>query len=328
MKMIRRTALATLLIPLLIGLTSMLARADFPEKPITIIYPWAPGDPVEVVLREIGKLASKELGQPFVINNVRGAGGTKSMTAGAQATPDGYTLLNNFVAPQIGAKLFNPKLPYSNDSYIPIVGVFAFPFTVTVVADHPANTVQEFITWANAQGRKLNYGVCAPQSVPRLVGEQFMISAGIAYNPIPNSGGCGGDNMTGLLNGTLDASVGVVPFAKKFPGQIKFLGMITDERHPIDPNLPTVTEQGVKIGWGDAAFGWGGLVVPKGTPDAVVARLREVIGPIVQGDELKKELGPLSPMVRYVSPEDSLKLWEDSMDLLRPHVDAILKAQK
>lgn len=303
---------------------AMPANAEYPEKPITIIYPWAPGDPVETVLRSIGELASKKLGQPFVISNVGGAGGTKAMTAGATAAPDGYTVLNNFVAPQIGAKLFNPDLPYDNDSYIPIAGIIALPFTVMVAKDHPSNNITEFVAWAKDQGRSLNYGVCAPQSVPRLVGEQFMRAASIDYNPVPFSGGCAGDNVTGLLNGTLDVSVGVVPLANRF--EVKNLGLIADERHAIAPDLATATEQGVTIGWGNMSLGWGGLVVPKGTPDNVVQKLQDVIGEVVQGDDLKAMLGDLTPMIKYVSPEDSHKLWADSMTLLRPHVDAILKA--
>lgn len=301
------------------------AHADYPDKPITIIYPWAPGDPVETVLRAIGELAAEAMGQPFVINNVGGAGGTKSMTAGATADPDGYTLLNNWVAPQIGAKLFNPDLPYDNDSYIPIAGVFAIPFTVTVAADHPSDTIAEFVVWAKAKG-KVNYGVCAPQSVPRLVGEQFMIAAGLDYAAIPNSGGCMGDNMTGLMNGTLDVAVGVVPATTRFKGQVKHLGLIADERHALAPDLATAKEQGIEIGWGNTALGWGGLVVPKGTPDDVVATLQSAIGDIVQGDALKEKLGNLTPMIKYVSPADSIALWDNSMALLAPHVDAILKA--
>lgn len=307
-------------------LASAPARAEFPDKPITIIYPWAPGDPVETVLRAMGEIAGEKFGQPVVINGVQGAGGTKAMTAGATADPDGYTLVNNWVAPQIGAKLFNPDLPYDNDSYIPIVNVFATPFTVTVAANHPANNVEEFVAWADSEGRTLNVGVCAPQSVPRLVGEQFMRSTGVDYNPIPNSGGCAGDNMTGLLNGTLDVAVGTVPLVKVFGGQVKHLGLIADERHALAPDLATATEQGVTIGWGSNALGWGGLAVPAGTPDDVVAELRAVFSEVVQSDELQTALGDLAPMLGYQSPEDTAVLWESSFETLRPHVEAILRS--
>jgi len=296
------------------------ARAEYPEKPITIIYPWAPGDPVDVVLRTLGELASKDLGQPIVINNVQGAGGKKSMAEGAKAEPDGYTLLNNWVAPQIAGKLFNPGLPYDNDSYIPIAGVMAIPFTITVAADHPANDLAEFMTWAKERGGTLNYGVCAAQSVPRLVGEQFMRSAELDFNPIPNNTGCMGDNMTGLLNGSLDVAVGVVPATRIMEGQVKHLGLVSDTQHPLAPDLATAKDQGVEIGWGNAALGWGGLVVPAGTPADVVETLQQTIGDTVQSEAFLEALGDLSGMVSYVPPEEFAKLWDDSMLLLEPHV--------
>lgn len=303
------------------------ALAEWPEKPITIIYPWPAADPTTAVMRTIGALASEELGQPIVINNVTGAGGTKALATAISAEPDGYTLASNWVAAQVGAKLFNPDLPYSNDDFVPIAGIFAFPFTLTVAIDHPSNSIAEFVEWAEAEGRTLNYGVCAPQSVPRLVGEQFMTAAGVPYNPIPNgSGGCGGDNVTGLLNGTLDASVSVVATKITFEGQIKHLGLLTDERHPIDPELPSAAEQGYPIGWGDNAFGWGGVVAPAGTPDEAVAKLQTAFNTVLTGDALAAELGGRIAMIKFVSPEESTALWAESEKLLAPHVENVLKS--
>jgi putative tricarboxylic transport membrane protein len=304
------------------------AFAEWPEKPITIIYPWPASDPTSVVMRTIGEMAAQELGQPVVINNVTGAGGTKALASAVGADNDGYTLASNWVAAQVGAKLFNPDLPYSNDDFIPIAGVFAFPFTLTVAIDHPANNVAEFVEWAKAEGRTLNYGVCAPQSVPRLVGEQFMTSAGVPYNPIPNGkGGCGGDNVTGLLNGSLDVSVSVVATRIAFKGQIKHLGLLTDERHPIDPELASAAEHGYPIGWGDNAFGWGGVVAPAGTPDDAVAKLQKAFGTVLTSDALAEELGGKIAMIKYISPEDSAVLWAESEKLLAPHVEKVLKSK-
>ncbi|MDA8584823.1 tripartite tricarboxylate transporter substrate binding protein [Rhodobacteraceae bacterium] len=309
------------------ALSAAPAFAEWPEKPITIIYPWPAADPTSVAIRTIGELVSEELGQPVVINNVTGAGGTKALATAISAEADGYTLVSNWVAAQVGAKLFNPDLPYSNDNFVPVAGIFAIPFTLTVAADHPANDIAEFVDWAKAEGRTLNFGVCAPQSVPRLIGEQFMTVAEVSYNPIPFNGGCGGDNVTGLLNGTLDASVAVVPLINAFAGQIKHLGLITDERHPIDPELPSAAEQGYPVGWGDNAFGWGGLAALSGTPDDVVEKLQAAFGAVLTGDALAEKLeGNVGAMIKYVSPEDSQKLWDESAVLLAPHVENVLKS--
>ena len=321
--------LATGIVISVSALTTFPAFAEWPEKPITIIFPWAAGDPTETVLRTAGELVAKKLGQPIVISNVTGAGGTKALATAISADTDGYTLVSNWVAAQVSAKLFNPNLPYSNDNFVPIAGVFAIPFTLTVAADHPANDIAEFMKMAKSEGRKINFGVCAPQSVPRLVGEQFMSNADVPYNAIPFSGGCGGDNITGLLNGSLDASVAVVPLINAFKGQIKHLGLLTDERHPAAKDLPSAAEQGYPLGWGNNAFGWGGVAALSGTPDNVVKKLQVTFGEVLKSDEFKKQLDKkLISMVKYVSPEASKELWADSEKLLAPHVEKVLKAGK
>ncbi|WP_341367265.1 tripartite tricarboxylate transporter substrate binding protein [Yoonia sp. BS5-3] len=303
------------------------AKAEWPEKPITIIYPWPAADPTSAVMRTIGELVSEELGQPVVINNVTGAGGTKALATAISADPDGYTLVSNWVAAQVSAKLFNPDLPYTNDDFVPVAGVFAIPFTLTVAANHPADDISAFVDWAKAEGRTINYGVCAPQSVPRLIGEQFMTVAEVPYNPIPFSGGCGGDNVTGLMNGTLDASVAVVPLINAFEGQIKHLGLITDERHPIDPSLPSAAEQGYPVGWGDTAFGWGGVAALSGTPDDVVEKLQDAFRAVLAGDALAAQLeGNVAAMIKYVGPDASAQLWLDSETLLAQHVANVLRS--
>lgn len=301
--------------------------ADYPEKPITVIYPWPAGDPTTGIMRTIGELVSKELGQPVVVNSVEGAGGAQALTVAASADADGYTLASNWVAAQVGAKLFNPSLPYDNDSFVPIAGVFGVPFTVTVGIDHPANTIAEFVDWAKQEGRTINFGVCAPQSVPRLVGEQFMKAAEVDYNPIPFNGGCGGDNMTGLLNGSLDVSVGIVPLINVFAGQIKHLGLLSDDPHPLAPDLETAQENGVTIGWGAAVLGWGGLVAPAGTPDEVVTLLQAAFSEVLQSEELKNELGNQAAILNFIEPEEFRALWVSSESLLAPSVEAIRNAQ-
>lgn len=308
-----------------LGLTQ--AQAEYPEKPITIIYPWPAGDPTTAIMRTIGEMASEELGQPIVVNSITGAGGTKALTAGATADADGYTIVSNWVAAQVGAKLFNPDLPYDNDSFIPIGNVYGIPFTVTVAIDHPANTISEYVEWAKAQDKTVNFGVCAPQSVPRLIGEQFMQVAELEYNPIPFGGGCGGENMTGLLNGSLDVSVGIVPLVDVFKGQIKHLGLITDDPHPIAPDLPTAKDSGYPIGWGSAALGWGGLAVPAGTPDDVVTTLQDTFAKVLAGDELAASLGGGSAIINYLPPKEFQELWDSSFTLLEPAVEAVLKSQ-
>lgn len=320
-----KNRLSALVIAMFLMLTTALgpAYAEYPDKPITIIFPWAAGDPTETLLRVMAEMVATKIDQPIVINNIQGAGGKKSLAEIAKATPDGYTLANNWVAPQIAGKLFDKNLPYDNSSFIPVAGITAVPFTITVKADHEANDIAEFISWAEKNGGKLNFGVCAGQSIPRLVGEQFMREAGLAFVAIPNNTGCMGDNMTGLINGSLDVAVGIVPATALMQGQVKHLGLLTDCSHEQAAGLVSVKEQGIALGWGDAALGWGGLVVPKDTPIDIVTKLQDVIGETVQSEEYKEALGSLADMVRYVPPAQFEQLWADSMSLLKPYVDEI-----
>ncbi|OJI92153.1 tripartite-type tricarboxylate transporter receptor subunit TctC [Planktotalea frisia] len=324
MNTIRKKALALMLAATLsVGAVASVAHAEYPDKPITLLFPWAPGDPFEAVMRTLGERMGKELGQPVVVTSTVGAGGKKATAAAAKADADGYTLLNNWVAPQIAGKLFDPDLPYDNSSFAPIAGVLAIPFTVTVAETHPSNTMPEFIEWAKAEGKTLNFGVCAPQSVPRLVGEQFMRSAELEFNPIPFNGGCMGDNITGLLNGSLDVSVSVVPATRIMEGQVKHLLLLADESHPIAPDLATAADVDINIGWGAAALGWGGLVAPSGTPDDVLAKLRQVSADILQDEAFLKELGPLGKLIAYSSPSDFEALWSETEQLLKPRVEEL-----
>jgi len=302
------------------------ALAEYPEKPITVIYPWSPGDPVGGVLRVLTEFVAEDLGQPIVINNVQGAGGKKATLVGAQADSDGYTLLNNWVAPQIAGKLFDPDLAYSNEDFVPIAGIYALPFTITVAADHPSNSVSEFQAWAAEKG-VVNFGVCPAQSVPRLVGEQFMRVAGVEYNPIPNAGGCMGDNMSGLLNGSLDVSVSIVPATTILEGQVKHLALMRDEPLDSQPDLKTAKEQGVDIGWGDVALGWGGIAAPAGTPEEVVTLLQGAFREVAQSNEFLEALGTSAHLINYTDPANYADLWADSMELLKPHVDALKAAE-
>jgi len=123
----------------------------------------------------------------------------------------------------------------------------------------------------------------------------------------------------------LDVSVSVVPTRIAFEGQIKHLGLLTDEGHPIAPDLKSAGETGYPIGWGDNAFGWGGVVAPAGTPDDAVAKLQEVFGAVLTGDALAEKLGGQIAMIKYISPEDSTVLWAESEKLLAPHVEKVLK---
>ncbi len=304
------------------------AQAEFPEKPVTIVVPWQAGSSPDVAMRTLASLASDDLGQPIVVQNIVGGSGSVGTLAVKNAAADGYTLLNNWVAPHVVARLFNPEIGYNDDDFAPLFGLIALPFTLAVRSDHPATDVPSFVEWANAQDRPVNVGICAALSVPRMVMEEFLRASGVEnYKPVPFNG-CMPDNVKALLDGSLDATTGVLIAEKIFGGAIKSLAVLTDDRVSFANHIPTAKEQGVDIGWGKTSQGWAGLVAPAGTPDAALEKLRAVLGKHVQTPAFLDKMTAQFIPIEFSGPDEFRALWSSSAALLEPAVQRLLKEKK
>ncbi len=303
-------------------------QAEFPDKPVTIVVPWQAGSSPDVAMRTLASLASDDLGQPIVVQNIVGGSGSVGTLAVKNAEADGYTLLHNWVAPHVVARLFNPDIGYNDDDFAPLFGLIALPFTLAVRSDHPATDVPSFVEWANAQDRPVNVGICAALSVPRMVMEEFLRKAGVkSYKPVPFNG-CMPDNVKALLDGSLDATTGVLIAEKIFGGAIKSLAVLTDDRIPFASHIPTAREQGVDIGWGKTSQGWAGLVAPAGTPDASLEKLRSVLGKHVQTEAFLGKMTAQFIPIEYSGPDEFRALWSQSAELLEPAVQRLLREKK
>ncbi len=304
------------------------AQAEFPEKPVTIVVPWQAGSSPDVAMRTLASLASDDLGQPIVVQNIVGGSGSVGTLAVKNAAADGYTLLNNWVAPHVVARLFNPEIGYNDGDFAPLFGLIALPFTLAVRADHPATDVASFVEWANAQDRPVNVGICAALSVPRMVMEEFLRTSGVEnYKPVPFNG-CMPDNVKALLDGSLDATTGVLIAEKIFGDAIKTLAVLTDDRVSFADHIPTAKEQGVDIGWGKTAQGWAGIVAPAGTSDAALEKLRAVLGKHVQTAAFLNKMTAQFIPIEYSGPDEFRALWTRSAELLEPAVQRLLKEKK
>ena len=304
------------------------AQAEFPEKPVTIVVPWQAGSSPDVAMRTLASLASDDLGQPIVVQNIVGGSGSVGTLAVKNAAADGYTLLNNWVAPHVVARLFNPEIGYNDGDFAPLFGLIALPFTLAVRADHPATDVASFVEWANAQDRPVNVGICAALSVPRMVMEEFLRTSGVEnYKPVPFNG-CMPDNVKALLDGSLDATTGVLIAEKIFGDAIKTLAVLTDDRVSFAGHIPTAKEQGVDIGWGKTSQGWAGIVAPAGTPDAALEKLRSVLGKHVQTPAFLDKMTAQFIPIEYSGPDEFRALWTRSAELLEPAVQRLLKEKK
>ena len=312
----------------MISILTVDAVAAFPDKPITIVVPWKAGSSPDVSMRVVGEIASRDLGQPVVVQNIVGGSGSKGTLAVKNAPADGYTILNTWVAPQVVAPLFNPGVGYGNDDFEPILGLMSLPFTLAVKADHPAGNIAEFVAWANAQGRPINVGVCAALSVPRMVMEELLRKIEVkAYNPVPYNG-CMPDNVKGLLDGSLDATTGVLIAEKIFKGQVKALAVISDERIAIKPDIPTAKEQGYDIGWGETAKGWAGLAAPRGLPAETREKLVSAFVKAWQSEEFRQKMAANFLVISDMDAVAFRELWDRSKVVLKPAVERLLKEKK
>lgn len=320
MPSILRLALISIITTLV---TISTAVAEFPEKPIKIIIPWPAGTAPDSVLRILAELMRDDVGQPVIVTNVVGGGGTKGMATVKNGHADGYTLINNWVAPHTVAPMFNPNVGYNaNKDFTPVAGFIFLPFTLMVNADHPANNLQEFVDWAKAQDRQLKFGACAQFSVPRMVMEEFTRLAGIDAKPVPYPG-CMPDNVKSVIDGSTDYTTGVLNAIKVFGKFTKTLAIFTDERNPLAPDIPTAKEQGYDIGWGNVGMGWGGLSVKTGVPEADLQTLRDLFGKWIQTEEFIKRSAEINIPITYTSPDDFYQLWLKSEELLAPAVERV-----
>jgi tripartite-type tricarboxylate transporter receptor subunit TctC len=251
------------------------AKKDaYPSRPVRMIVPFAPGGASDFVGRIIQPAMNDLLKQQVVVDNRGGAAGNIGVEVVVRATPDGYT----FLLGNVGTMAINPnyyvKFPYRPlKDLIPITQVVDVPGSLVVHPSLPAKNAKELIAHMKANPGKLNYGAPAPSSANNLEMVMFLNATGTNAVQIAYKGGAG-PAMIGLLGNEVQMMFvtfsSAVNFAKQ--GRVRMLGVISPERNPAYPEIPTMREQGLDMVVGS----WQGLFVPKGTPQPVVNRLYKV----------------------------------------------------
>ncbi|MDP2705950.1 MAG: tripartite tricarboxylate transporter substrate binding protein, partial [Burkholderiales bacterium] len=259
----------------LVSLTVVAAdTAPYPNRPVRMIVPFAPGGASDTVGRIIQPAMSELLGEQVVVDNRGGAAGNIGVEVAVRATPDGY----NFLLGNVGTMAINPvyytKFPYRPlKDLVPITQVVDVPGSLVVHPSLPAKNVKELIAHLKANPGKLNYGAPAPSSANALEMTMFLNATGANAVQIAYKGGAG-PAMIGLLGNEVQMMFvtfsSAVNFAKQ--GRVKMLGVISAQRNPALPDIPTMREQGLNMVVGS----WQGLFVPKGTPQPVVNKLFKV----------------------------------------------------
>jgi tripartite-type tricarboxylate transporter receptor subunit TctC len=283
----------------------------YPNKPIKLIVPFAPGGFTDVVARILGQKLSVSLGQPFVIENKAGAGSTIGTDFVAKAAPDGYTLVMVSTTHVISPAIY-PKLPYDPiKSFTPVGKLVDSAYVLLVNPKVPANNVAEFIALAKASPDKIHYASSGNGSSQHLMGGMFAAMAGVKMKHVPYKGSGGAAND--LVAGVVESSFAGVPnaMAQVPAGRLKALAVTTSKRIPQLPDVPTMQEAGVP---GYNASVWLGLLAPAGTPKEVVMKLNAEIAKVLSAADTKKELYAAGVEADISSPEALNALMVQELD--------------
>jgi len=290
--------------------TAALAQS-YPNKPIKLIVPFAPGGFTDVVARILGQKLSISLGQPFVIENKAGAGSTIGTDFVAKANPDGYTLVMISTTHVISPAIY-PKLPYDPiKSFTPVGKLVDSAYVLMVNPKVPVNSVAEYIALAKAQPEKIHYASSGNGSSQHLMGGMFAAMTGTKLIHVPYKGSSGA--ASDLVAGVVESSFAGVPnaMAQVPAGRLKALAVTTSKRIPQLPDVPTMQEAGVP---GYEASVWLALLAPAGTPKDIVTRLNAEIAKVMNLADTKKELYAAGVDSDVSSPEVLATLMSREME--------------
>lgn len=263
------------------------AQQPYPDRPIRIVVPYAAGGAADAVGRILGQAMSEDLGQPVVIENRAGADGNIGAEAVSKSSPDGYTLLLGDVGNLTMGPAIRKTTPYDAiKDFIPISQLVSAPNLLVVHPSLPVNTFQEFINYARAHPKKVNYASSGTGGSAHLAGELLKSATGIDIVHVPYKGASAA--LNDVLRGDVQSMFGlsvVLPQVKA--GKLRALAVTGPSRMESLPDVPTVAESGFP---GFEATAWYGLLAPAGTPEPVVSRLHQSVAKALSSPPLREKL--------------------------------------
>ncbi|UFN48976.1 tripartite tricarboxylate transporter substrate binding protein [Roseomonas sp. OT10] len=268
-----------------------LARAaEWPDRPVRVIMPYAAGGPTDVIGRLICDSLSQRLPQRFVVENRTGAGGNIGAAAVAKSAPDGATFLFTNTGHAVNRSLY-AKLDYDpQKDLVPVTIVAESPMVLLVPPDAPTRTLAEFVARVRAAPGEFSYGSTGTGGALQLVSLLFLKAAGLKMEEIPYRGSAptAQDLVAGRLGMLYDAGVTAFPLAQG--GQARALAVSSAERSKVMPDVPTIGEAGFPA----ATFSvWQGILAPAGTPQPIVDRLRQEVAAILAEGSLRQRFAEL-----------------------------------
>ena len=296
--------IAAALVLLGAGIATAHAQPGYPNRPIRMVLPFAPGGGSDTLARMIGPRIGERLGQPMVLENRPAAAGVVGADIVAKSAPDGYTLLGTTATFVISGEL-HKKLPYDAfKDFSPLTQAIASPFGLMVHPSVPAKSVKEFINHARANPGKLNYGSSGAGSSPHLASELFNSMAGLQMAHVPYKG-------IALANTALLGNEVQMVFSNLFStlghwqaGRMRLLGHGSPKRVAAFPDVPTISEAGVP---GFESVNWYGYSAPAKTPKPVMDRLYKEFAAVLNSPEVKPTLIKQGNEVVASTPQEFAK---------------------
>jgi tripartite-type tricarboxylate transporter receptor subunit TctC len=273
---------------LYIGCTPFAAAEDWPTRPLTMINPFAPGGPNDVPARLFAQRMGEILGQSVVVENVGGAGGMNGASRVAKAQPDGYTFLLGTVGTQAQNQTLLKKPAYDSAKDFVSVGLFLeAPLVLVARKDLPVSSMQEFVAYAKANSAKMQFGSAGTGSAIHLGCALMNSTAGLNIVHVPYRGS--NPAMQDLASGRIDYLCDIVTTAKPQidGGAVKPIAVLSDSRSEALPDVPTAVEQGFDI----RAYTWNAFFLPRGTPEAIVAKLNHAMVETMRTPVVRERLG-------------------------------------
>jgi len=293
-----KTTIVAAIIAAGVSATGFANAQTYPSRPVTMVIPFAAGGPTDVLGRIMAQAMGETLGQTVVVENVGGAGGMTGGKRVADAPADGYSVLLGTVGTQAqGQTLYKRPLYNAVSDFTPVALIADVPIALLVRKDLPAKDLKEFVAYAKANQGKMQFGSAGAGSATHLGCVVLNTAMGTDITHVPYKGT--GPAMQDLISGRIDYLCEIISTAKPQidGGSVRALAIMTKDRSPVLPNLPTAIEQGLDV----QAYTWNAFFLPKGAPDDVVKKLNQATVKAMDSPAVKERLQGLGAMV--VAPD-------------------------
>jgi tripartite-type tricarboxylate transporter receptor subunit TctC len=294
------------------------AATTYPSKPVRIVVPFAPGASTDILSRLAADELSRRLGQPFVVENIGGAGGTIGTAQVVNAKPDGYTLVAATPGPITVSPVAQKGLSYDVNQLRAITLIAEGPGGLVVARNSPFKSVADLLTAARARPGALSFGSAGTGAFSHLASELLKTLAGIDVVHVPYKGS--GPAMVDVLGGRLDFYIEFFPAVAKLvdSGELRALAVTSGKRFPLRPDIPTMIEAGVP---GYDASAWVGLMAPAATPKDIIDKLQQALAQSLRDPAIVAKINGMGVVPGGQPPAEFARFMSDERDKYRKLVE-------